>query len=224
MKDIELAIASHEALHADIGKQLTDKVSDVKRVTEKMLGVDNTTYDEAFKNRTEFLPTKEEIFKNIIGEYSSTNSIQSLFNQSFRGVVDPIQTQEDLTDLVNMGAISMTHIPTVKYIKYRTRKCAYLCYELHNAFIIGIASSMRSLWFVFDNEKEDVPSGTIYERRIPSNLKKLSTFEINPYATGKKIVTDPETGESKEVDTLAINPNWINATIKNMQLHVFARK
>jgi hypothetical protein len=169
-------------------------------------------------------------------------SLPILFKTYFKGQANQIYTQSDLETIAKLlgqekedAAFEMslaTLKPKVKKGFYDTdrlglkrafiyRTCVAAAGQVQ--VLIGASRPEYAIYFLFTNEKTDVNNGVIYVRQgATSVIKRVNTFEVNPFVRGRGIVTDPETGASEVKDQLTFNPGWLNHTINNMERYVFA--
>lgn len=159
-----------------------------------------------------------------------------LFSRYFKGVINDVFTEGDLKKLSELLAKEKDDAPfhlDVSQIKVKVRKGNYgdkvpylirrVRIEGKDQIIIGASRADCAVYFLFTNEKSDVNNGVIYVRTGATGaLRRVNTFEINPFVRGRGVVTDPETGATEIKDQLTFNPGWLTHTINNMERYVFA--
>lgn len=187
---------------------------------------------------------KSVIMSSLIGrnflstkDSQKAKTLSKLFVQYFKGTVNQVYTEEDLVDLANLLKEEQLdslchvrlpkHVPVKKGLYQDKQSCLFLQGATPDGksiqYVIGASRADCSVYFVFTNEKSDVNSGVIYVRNsVRARLRRVNTFEINPFVRGRGIVTNKETGETDAKDQLTFNPNWLANTVDNMEKYVFA--
>lgn len=217
---------------ADISKMLSSAEQNNHIVVD--------THEQAhaeFVRRTNL--DKSVILKTLFGmdkfggfDIKQKVTLPALFRQYFKGLINDVYAYSDLQKLAELlakekddapylGNLSRIK-PVVKKGNY-SNKQAFIFHQLDHQCMIGASRPDCAVYFVFTNDKSDVNNGVIYVRNGSAGvLRRVNTFEVNPFVSGKGIVTDPETGASEVKDQLTFNPGWLGYTVSNMERYVFA--
>ena len=208
---VDIAVDTHEEAHRELARRTN---LDKRVVLNTLFGF----------NQFNQVDTKQKV------------TLPAIFGRYFKGLVNDVYTFGDLEKLSQLLAKEKDDAPfkiDVSRLKPRVKKGfygdkkSYMLYDIVDGatrqLLIGASRTDCAVYFLFTNEKSDVSNGVIYVRdSSTSTLKRVNTFEVNPFVRGRGVVTDPETGATDVKDQLTFNPGWLALTVNNMERYVFA--
>lgn len=209
---VDIAVDTHEEAHRELARRTN---LDKNVILKTLLGLDTTE-----KMDTTVVQLFKRYFKNTIDQIYTASDLKRLAELLSKEEGKPDGDAPFLLDVTTLR-------PIVKKRSYGKNGQAHFCVQVTSGnqrqVLIGASRPDCAVWLLFTNDKSDVNNGVIYVRdKITSALKRVNTFEINPFVRGRGIVTNQETGETEVKDQLTFNPGWLAHTINNMDRYVFA--